>query len=321
MRRDILMACLCGLLGTTPLSAQESAYARFASTIPPSSQFSTLPEIAPAPPAPNSTGPGGSPVEASPAQTTGWESVWGLVGLNVIPDGRRIGPNGQEYHPNFSMDLDIDLWLWRSQGLYLFADATLWGEKGEYGVTNGNDGFFATSKREFDLSGGLAWNYAGHWEARVFGYTDNNLNRGTDLVSPVGFTDGFGLENRYYLGPEYDKLGQPGFDVAKASFLSVGYYPTKVMVGNDGQTFEPGPMLRAYLTQDLWDWPVYLFGDATFIAERSFQPKLLLIDVGVAVRPFPGCLQWEFRLGVDNTADLQERDVDSYLYASFRFIF
>jgi len=238
-----------------------------------------------------------------------------------MPAGLKEAPNGVEYHPNFSLDMDFNCWIWRSQGLYLFADMRLWGENGQDGSTNVHDGFLGTSKREFDLSGGAAWNYAGPWELRAFGYTENNLNRGRNLVTPVGFTDGFGLENRYYLAPEYAKLGQAGFDVAKATFLSVGYYPSKVMVGNDGQSFEPGLMLRAYLTCDLGDWPCYLYGDATFISERSFQPKLFLFDLGVAARPFSSCQQWEFRLGAENTADFQVGNVQSICYASVRFIF
>jgi hypothetical protein len=219
------------------------------------------------------------------------------------------------------MDLDFNCWVWRSQGLYLFADMRLWGEKGEFGVTNGRDGWLGTSKREFDLSGGAAWHYAGPWEVRAFGYTQNNLNRGTNLVTPAGFSDGFGLENRYYLSQEYAKLGQAGFDVARATFVSVGYYPSKTLVGNDGQSFSPGLMLRAYLTCNLWDWPCYAFGDATYISERSFQPKLLLFDVGFAVRPFSSCRQMEFRLGAENTADFQVGNVQNLWYASLRYVF
>jgi len=159
------------------------------------------------------------------------------------------------------------------------------------------------------------------WEARAFGYTQNNLNRGISPLAPTGFTDGFGLENRYYLSPEYAKLGQTGFDVARATFLSIGYYPSKNMVGNDGSAFEPGLMLRAYLTCGLWDWPCYLYGDVAFIAERSFRPKLLLFDVGMAIRPFHSCQQWEFRLGAENTADFQVRDVQNLWYVSLRYIF
>ena len=105
--------------------------------------------------------------EAPCAEVLPWQSVWGLAALRVIPAGLKTAPNGEQYHPNFSMDLDLNAWLWRSHRLYLFGDARFWGEKSEYGVTNGRDGFFATSKREFDLSGGAAWNYAGSWEARL----------------------------------------------------------------------------------------------------------------------------------------------------------
>jgi hypothetical protein len=238
-----------------------------------------------------------------------------------MPVGLRVAPNGGEYHPNFSLDLNLNAWLWRSQRLYLFLDGRLWGEKSEYGVTNGQDSWFGTSKREFDLAGGAAWNYAGAWEARAFGYTNNNLNRGFSFAIPGGFTDGFGLENRYYLAPEYSRLGQPGFDVARATFLSFGYYPTKDMVGNNGVSFHPGLFLRAYLIYDLWDWPCYLFGDFQYIGERSFHPRLLLFDVGLAVRPFRSCRQFEFRLGSENTADVEVRNDFSIGYVALRYIF
>ena len=299
MRRAVTAALLLGWLGTTSLPAQEALVVAPAPAAPPAAVLFQVVELNPAPASPVSTCD-----EIGPAEPPAWQTAWGLVGLRAIPAGPKVAPNGEEYHPNFSMDLDFNFWIWRSQRLYLFGDTRFWGEKGEYGVTNARDGFLGTSKREFDLSGGAAWNYAGPWEARAFGYTLNNLNRGDNLVTPSGFTDGFGLENRYYLSPEYAKLGQTGFDVARATFLSVGYYPSKNMVGNDGQTFQPGLMLRAYLTYDLWDWPCYVFGDATYIGERSFQPKLLLFDVGLAARPFVAVQQCEFRLGVENTARL-----------------
>jgi len=312
----IAAASLLGLLGAMPLSAQETAFLGAVPTGSQDGQLAHLPEAVVVSQDRPSTSDVVGQSEALP-----WQTAWGVVGLRVIPSGSKIAPNGEEYKPNFSMDLNLNFWIWRSQGLYLFGDMSLWGETGEYGVTNGRDGWLGTSKREFDLSGGVAWNYAGSWEARAFGYTDNNLNRGQNLLTPIGFTDGFGLENRYYLSPEYAKLGQTGFDVARATFLSVGYYPSKNMVGNDGKTFKPGLMLRAYLTYDLWDWPCYLFGDTTFISERSFQPKLLFFDLGLAARPFRSWQQWEFRLGAENTADFQAHDVQTLWYASLRFIF
>jgi hypothetical protein len=149
----------------------------------------------------------------------------------------------------------------------------------------------------------------------------NNLNRGQDLIAPTGENDGFGVENRYYLSPEYHLLGRAGFDVARATFLSIGYFPTKDVVGNDGQVFKPGLVLRAYLIKDIMDWPVYAFGDTTFICERSLQPKLLLFDLGFAARPFRSHQHWEFRLGAENTADLQTHSVLSLWYVSLRCIF
>lgn len=318
MRGAVRLAWLLGLLGAMPLSAQEAAFPYgTASAGAESGQAGSVTFDAPAPEMPASP-----PAEIGPAPTPSWQTAWGLVALRAIPAGPKMAPNGEKYHPNFSLDMILDFWIWRRQGLYLFADVGLWGEKGENGVTNGRDGWMGTSKRQFDLSGGAAWNYAGHWEARAFGYTQNNLNRGTDLTAPYGFMDGFGLENRYYLSAEYDKLGQTGFDIARATFLSIGYFPSKDMVGNDGKPFEPGPMLGAYLIQDLWDRPlVYAFGAANLIGERSFEPRLLFFDVGLAARPFSAWRQWEFRLGVENTADLQVQNLWSLWYLSFRYIF
>ena len=322
MRRSMMLALMLGWLGAMPLSAEEPTFLRVL-TGPPDSQLYLFPQIAPdSLPLPQAL-PAAEvcKVEPMPWQIAPWHSVWGLVELRIIPAGPKVAPNGEKYHPNFLMDLNFNFWIWRSQRVYMFADISLWGETGENGVTNARDGFMGTSKRQFDLSGGAAWNYAGCWEARAFGYTDNNLNRGLSLVTPNGFTDGFGMENRYYLSSEYAKLGEPGFDVARATFLSIGYYPSKDMVGNNGQTFEPGMMLRAYLIRDLWDWPCYLFGDFTYISEKSFAPRLLLFDVGAAARPFRRCQQFELRLGVDSTGDLQVHNVQNLWYASFRFIY
>jgi hypothetical protein len=316
MRRAVIVAWLVGLLLTKPLRAQEGGTVGAAAPDCPVVQACPVEDTVLVSEVPASTCD-----EAHPSAAAAWQAVWGLADLHVIPAGPKVAPNGLEYHPNFSMELSVNGWLWRSQRLYLFADACLWGERGENGVTNARDGFFGTSKREVDLTGGVAWNYAGPWEARAFGYSLNNLNRGNSLVAPTGFNDGFGLENRYYLSPEYAKLGQTGFDVARATFVSVGYYPTKDMVGNDGQTFKPGLLLRAYLIYDLWDWPCYAFGDVTYISERSLQPRLLLFDVGLAARPFSACQQCEFRFGAENTADLQVHNVQNLWYVAVRYIF
>jgi hypothetical protein len=311
MLRAVLVAWLLALLGAMPLPAQEPALPNPLDFRPDHDADSVLPPEAPVSPA----------EEVGPAEALSWQTAWGLASLRIFAQGPKIAPNGEEYHPSFSLDLNGNFWIWPSQRIYLFGDLRFWCERPEDGVTNGRDGGLGFSKRQFDLSGGPAWNYAGSWEARVFGYSMSNLNRGLNPVTPWGVNDGFGVENRYYLSPEYARLGQTGFDVARATFLSVGYYPTKDMVGNDGQTFKPGLMLRAYLIYDLGNWPVYAFGDATFIGERSLRAKLLLFDVGLAARPFHRWQQWEFRLGVENTADFQTGNVLNLWYGLVRFIF
>jgi hypothetical protein len=323
MVRTILVVWVFGLAAALPVFAQEAAVPS-GTTLPPSPGVAAESVTGPAPAAPAPCSPSEEPCPAGPD----WETVWGVVGVRVFFAGPKEAPNGEEYHPHSSLDLDFNYWVWRSQGLYLFADLRFWNEKSEYGVTNGKDSsLLGFSKRQLDLVGGPAWNYAGPWEARLFGYTYNNLNRGTDLVKPTGLNDGFGMENRYYLSDEYKKLGQRGYDVARADFVSVGYYLTKDLVGNDGKPFTPGLMLRTYLTHDLWDWPVYAYGDVTYIGERSFQAKLLLFDLGLAARPFRDCelmsawRNWEVRFGAENTADFQTHSVQNLWYATIRVIF
>jgi hypothetical protein len=304
MRRIVLAVFLGWFLGTAPLAAQEAD--------------------APGPPAPEGQlypPPADPAVEpADPPAGCRWQPAWGLAGLRVT-EGPRVAPNGLVYHPLFSIDLDLNLWVWPAGGLYVFADGSFWGERSENGVTNGRDGPLGFSKRELDFTLGAAWNYAGPWEARVSGYSLNNLNRGTDPVRPVGILDGALFENRYYLTGEYARLGEPGFDVARADFVSVGVYPTKELVGNNGRRFKPLAEVRAYLTYDLFDWPAYAYGDATLIADRSCVPRLLLFDVGVAARPLPSWRQWEFRVGAENTADFKTRSVLNLWAVSLRYVF
>jgi hypothetical protein len=314
MNRAVPLLWLLLMPGAMPLSAQEPA-ADSAATAPFLNEPADQAPVAPTVPPDAACDPPEQP------KATPWQPAWGLSGLRIFAAGPKVAPNGEEYHPFFSFDLNFNAWLWPRERVYLFADLRFWGQKSENGVTNARDGGLGFSKRQFDIDGGLAWNYAGRWEVRGFAYSWNNLNRGVDLVTPWGLNDGTGVENRYYLSPEYDKLGQPGFDVARATFVSVGYYPSKEMVGNDGQPFNPGLLLRAYLTYDLWDWPAYAFGDVRYISTRSLHPKLLLFDVGVAARPFQSWRQWEFRLGVENAGDFQTGSVLNLWYASLRYIF
>jgi hypothetical protein len=180
---------------------------------------------------------------------------------------------------------------------------------------------FDFSKRELDLSLGAAWNYAGPWEARVFAYSFNNLNRGSSLYSPSGYADGFGLENRYYLAKEYSRLGTESFDVTRATFLGVGFFPTKDMIDAVGELFKPGPFGHAYLTCDLYGERCYLFADLEFIAKRTFTPKLLEWNGGLAVRPLSQAPGFEVRLGTDEMYDLQWHELEVGLYGAVRLVY
>jgi hypothetical protein len=247
--------------------------------------------------------------------------LWGVLGGRGYALGDHVASNGQEFKQLFSLDLDVNVWLWQREGLYLFFDGRFWGQKAAPGITNPSQGAFDFSKREFDFSLGTAWNYSGNWEARAFGYSFNNLNRGTSQVAPTGFNDGVGLENRYYLGPAYAALGTPSFDQARAGFVSLGYFPTKDMVDGDGVQFKPGPFARAYVTCDLYGAVAYVYADGQVVAERSCLPKLLTVDVGVAVRPFARVPRLEIRLGTEDTWDLQNREAETGLYGGLRYVY
>jgi hypothetical protein len=323
MYRTVLVAWLLVLAAVVPVSAQEVAVqGDAAATAPPKEQAAADASsvVVPDPFSPK-------PAEGVPPEERNWETVWGVVGIRVFIEGPKTAPNGEIYHPSFSLDLDFNYWVWRAIGLYVFADMRFWAERPEYSDTNGKDGGLGFSKREFDLVGGGAWNYWGPLEARLYGYTYNNLNRGNSEIDPSGFEDGFVAENRYYFTQEYQKLGQKGYDVERADFVSIGYYVTKNLVGNDGQSFTPGLFLRASLTQDLWKLPAYVYGDFQFITESTLQAKLMLFDVGAAVRPFEhwemfsAWQNWELRLGVENTGDFQTKSVQSLPYATIRVVF
>ncbi len=271
-----------------------------------------------------------SGVQANPPENA-TRIVWGILGLRGFPVGEHVASNGVEFKQLFSIDFNFNLLLWRQEGLYVFSDSSFWGQKSAPGITNPSQGAFDFSKREFDLSAGVAWNYYGSWEARLFAYSFNNLNRGISQVSPSGFTDGIGLENRYYIGQQfadrffigqtYANLGTAAFDPARASFVSMGYYPTKSMVDTAGKLFHPGWFARAYLTLDLWEDRWYLFGDVQFIAEQSFQTRLLNLDAGMAVRPIKAVPRLEFRLGTLDMFNLQGSDMETSFYVSIRYTF
>ena len=171
------------------------------------------------------------------------------------------------------------------------------------------------------MSGGGAWNYAGRWEARAFAYSFNNLNRGESASAPAGYADGFGLENRYYLSDVYDALGTEGYDPARATFLSAGFYPSKTMIDGHGNEFKPGPFARANLQYDLLGEKCYLYADGEFLGTRSFTPKQLHLDAGVAARPWDLTPRLEFRLGSEDCYDLRNRDLERTIYGAVRIVY
>jgi hypothetical protein len=52
-----------------------------------------------------------------------------VAGLRGYGFGYQVAPNGLEFNPLFSLDLNMNVWLWRDQGLYAFTDTRFWGQK------------------------------------------------------------------------------------------------------------------------------------------------------------------------------------------------
>ncbi len=251
-----------------------------------------------------------------------YQRAWGVVGLRFFPTGEKMAPNGVPFNPLFSLDLDFNLWVWPRGGLYLFGDTRFWGQKATQGVTNGDQGDFDFSKREFDVDGGAAWNYFRYLEGRVFAYSLNSFNRGVDLNKPHGFKDGVGLENRWYLSSVYEFLGTRRYDITEATYLGIGYLPTKELYDSNGNSYKPSVFLDAYLILDFWEQHRgYLYGDFQFITERPLKARTLYTDLGLALRPLRKVWSLEFRVGAETTYDLQENFGRNLTYCAIRVVF
>jgi hypothetical protein len=274
-------------------------------------------------PDPASQAPSAQPLRDGelPAVVDDYQRVWGVLGVRGFPAGQQVAPNGVEYMPFFTLEMDFNMWICKSQGVYLFVDSEFWAQKPGKGITNPSQGYFDFSKRELDLSAGVAWNYFSNWEARVFAYSYNNLNRGNSSVSPSGFNDGIGFENRLYLNEEYARLGRQDYDVDRAAFVSVGYYPTKDMIDNDGNLFKPSLFARAYLVQNLYNDILYVYLDTQLLTEKPATPKMLYLDGGLAVYPFSSLPFLQFRLGSQDSYDLQIHEWETTLYLGVRVRF
>ncbi len=263
---------------------------------------------APLPDAPVVSSPASATAVATPVATPAggyvspYRMVWGVIDTKVFPDANRMAPNGEPYNPIFSLDLDINIWLWPEHGLYLFGESRFWGQRGTPGQTHGN---FDYTKREFDITAGAAWNYWDALEFRAGGYAFNNLNRGNSLTVPSGYNDGLSLENRLYLSGEYARLGQDGFNVSRADFVSLGCLPNGYITGLDGNLFKAGLFARTYLTWDIPATCCYVYVDAEIICEKTYEPRLLQADTGLAIVPFERLRMLEFRLGSEFVVDFR----------------
>lgn len=260
-------------------------------------------------------------LEERPLDSNG-VSVWGLTGAYLFFTGERMAPNGIPYDPLFSLDLDLNLGIDILPRCYLFTNDRFLCQKPGAGITNPTQGNLDFSKREIDLIVGMACNYYGNFELRGLAYSMGNINRGVSLERPVGFKDGVGIENRYYFGNEYALPVQTRYDVARTNFVSIGYYPSKEMIGGDHEAFSPGAFARGYLTYEILGVKCYLFGDVELIADRqSFEPKLLNTDLGIASRPFEKVRGLEFRTGADSIFDVDDGIARTLWYIAARFVF
>lgn len=238
--------------------------------------------------------------------------VWGFIELPVYATGTRMAPNGVYFDPLFVLSSNLNIGLLPDKKLHVFADASVWMQRPGVGITNGN---FDFSKRELDFTVGVAWQYFSSFELRVWAYALNNLNRGLSLATPTGYKDGIAVENRYYFGSA-DK-----YDVGRLSFVSAGYYPSKSLVGGNGEDFRPGMFARAYVTYDLPFLNSYLYGDAKVTAEQFVTPRLIELDAGWAARPFEQTKNLEFRLGADVTVDVVDGVTRELVYGSVRLAY
>ncbi len=226
------------------------------------------------------------------------ERVWGIAGMHFYGygPGEKEAPNGVRYHPYFSFDLLINVALVQDRSVYLYADTRFWGESNKDHVAQSNYDF---SKREYDLTPGIAWNYLDRFEARAFAYSYNNLNRGNSLVTPSGYNDGVGLENRYYFqGTDFDR--------GIYNFIGFGYYPSKNMVGLDGNLFTPAAFLSFSGNVDIIRKNrLYAYATGELITRRPLVAKLFHLDAGLAGRPFTSYPNLEFRIGGEHNYDLE----------------
>jgi hypothetical protein len=239
----------------------------------------------------------------------GGPQAWGVVGFNGYLNGLKPAPNGLSYDPLLSLYSDINLGLLPNKRLYLFLDNGFWVQRTAPAASG-------VSQRDFDAVYGIAWNYWDSMELRAFGYALNNINRGTSLISPEGYKDGVGIENRYYF--PYPNI----YDVGRLGYVGLGYYPSQALVGNNGESFKPSFFAHGYLTQTLpTRFTSYLYGGIDLTGENSAGLRLFSGDFGVAVRPLADMQNLEFRVGDAVTDDVKAGLTRNYVYGAARLGF
>ena len=248
--------------------------------------------------------------------------IWGALGLNVIPAGDRMAPNGVEFDPILMSDLTLNFGLLPRKKLYLFTENRFWvQESSDRGLGVDDPATDDFSHREYDLTVGFGWNVWNRFEIRGSAYSMNNLNRGgaenkgVSQRLPSGYQDGVLGELRYYFPSENI------YDIGRESFIAVGYFPSQSMIGGRGVGFHPGLFARARGAFEIPRLRSYVYGDATFIGEEAGSPRLITFDAGWAARPFSRFENLEFRIGNEVIADVED-DTTRYLpYGAIRINF
>lgn len=239
------------------------------------------------------------------------QRTWGLAGGRFIYNGEKMAPNGVQYHPYFSLDLNFNFALTKDRSLYGYIDARFWTQSNQDNVAQFSADF---SKRQLDFTPGLAWNFYDRFEARVYAYSNNNLNRGNSLSSPYGYNDGVAVEGRYY-------FAGTDFDTGIFNFVSLGYYLSKDMIGNDGQIWEPAYFLKWSYNIPVWRQRVYVYTMGEFIMEKQNQAKWVWLDTGISGRPFSHYPLLDIRVGNEMNIDIQNSSTLMMWYVGLRFAF
>lgn len=176
------------------------------------------------------------PVILAAALVSGGNTFWGDVGAGAyVGRSYKVAPNGLTYKPMFRLVADLNI---GSEDWYVFAKSAYYAEKPQPGVTtNKHQGQFDFTKRQYDFDVGMAFALAAQTEIRLWTYSQSNINRGNDLNKPYGFKDGAVLA-----------LRRDSDIVDYRVRFEGGYYITKELADNAGNSYEPGFFGEATLT-------------------------------------------------------------------------